>query len=136
MAHSTRLKTENLEKWYSSNANPANRVREIFSSQFKPGASNATYGEIQVSKHQSRFKGHVNTTNAFYEQTPRGFSQESLQNSMKDVHVVANFLSPTVNINRYKAFPQYTEAIHNRVTDGPVDIKKSQPLEITWPEQF
>ena len=31
---------------------------------------------------------------------------------MNDISMVANFLSPKVNINRYKAFPQWSESLN------------------------
>ena len=39
---------------------------------------------------------------------------------MKDVSIVANFLSPKQNIHRYKAFPQWTENLNRaKLGDKP-----------------
>ena len=48
MKHLTHQKSDNLDKWLSSSANPANKLKDVFRSQFKPGGQSAG-GEMTVS---------------------------------------------------------------------------------------
>ena len=79
---------------------------------FKPGAANSGKGQMKLSNHNVNFKSHINPRMTFFEQSPRGFSQETLEESMKDASMVSNFLKPAVNIHRYKAFPEWTETLN------------------------
>ena len=85
---------------------------------FKPGAQKTNQGEMKVSGTNRgssgdavSFKAHVNPRMTLFDKSPRGLSRDSLQESMRDVSVVTNFLKPKANINRYKAFPMFTESM-------------------------
>ena len=87
--------------WFHSNANPANRVKEIFSRQFKQGGAS-----IASDSHQQSFEWEANSPSSFFTKSPRGLSQQSIKNAgAQEMGMIANFLSPQENINRYKAFP-------------------------------
>ena len=48
LSHLTHQKSKNLDLWLSSDANPANKLKDVFRSQFKPGGQSAG-GEMNVS---------------------------------------------------------------------------------------
>ena len=41
MKHLTHQKSDNLDLWLTSSANPANKLKDVFRSKFKPGGQSA-----------------------------------------------------------------------------------------------
>ena len=87
IANSVDLKERELSLWYNSSANPANRVKDRFDRMMQK----------QHTKHLSPF-----TSQVCMEKLNN--SPESVRASFEEINGI-NFLSPTVNIEKYKCFP-------------------------------
>ena len=72
------MQRENLSKWYSSNANPANKLRDIFTLSFKQGQKINTRGvTFDVSNKPSGFRDHVTQSFAINSYSSPKYSNQS-----------------------------------------------------------
>ena len=114
LAQSTKMQSDSLSKWFTSSANPANKMRDIFSLSFKQCQKvNPRGGAFDVSTKPSGFRDHVNQSLAG--KSPQYGKPPNLSN-------VLNFIKPQKNLNQYKAFPKWCALQHVRT-------RSIQPLQ-------